>query len=350
VSQISPPIRIVLVAAIAFLGAYMLFLRPKDAVVPPADPAPNVQTGAPAVSQAGKVAQAAQGAVKAADGQLQAQQSVDGVDAEESAAGSKTTTESGAPTTPAAPAKPSLDLAGVPKPVGKAIRQNKVLVLLFWNKRSADDQAVHAALAHVDRWHGRVAVQSASIKKISKYGRIARGVDVEQSPTVVVVDRSLRATTLVGYVDSDTIDQAVVDALRADGPLFTDAYLRKVDKVCVQHSNHVGAIPNYWFDGTNTKQLDARMNTFDRAIKAFVADFSEIKAPKKWAAFKRSAIADLGVLEGQTAHFAAAVTPNTSKAAVIAAAYRYDKDLTPIGKRFNHRFDAQGLYRCGSAF
>ena len=349
-SQISPPIRILLVAAVAFLGAYMLFLRPKDEVIPPADPAPNVQTGAPAVSQPGKVAQAAEGAVKAADGQLQAQESVDGVDAGESAAGSKTSTESGAPTAPAAPAKASLDLAGVPKPVAKAIRQNKILVLLFWNRKSADDQAVHAALAHVDRWHGRVSVQSASIKKISRYGRIARGVDVEQSPTVVVVDASLRANTLVGYADSDTIDQAVVDALRADGPLFTDAYLRKVDKVCVQHGNQVAAIPNFWYDGTNAKQIDARLATFDRAVQGFAADFAAVKAPKKWAAFKRSAVADLRVLRGQTSHFSAAVTPSSSKAGVIAAANRYDAALTPIGKRFNHRFDAQGLYRCGSAF
>jgi hypothetical protein len=351
VSQISPPIRIVLVAAIAFLGAYMLFLRPKDEVIPPADPAPNVQTGAPAVSQPGKVAQAAQGAVKASDGQLNAQESVDGVDAGEAAAGTKgTTTTSPSATTPAAPAPSSLDLAGLPKPVAKAIRHNKVLVLLFWNKKSADDKAVHAALAHVDRWHGRVSVQSASIKKISKYGRIARGVDVEQSPTVVVVDASLRATALVGFVDSDTIDQAVVDALRADGPLFTDAYLRQVDKVCVKHSNQVAAIPNFWFDGKNTKQLDARLNTFDRAILAFISDFAELKAPKKWAAFKSSGIDDLGALEGGVAQFSAAVKPTSTKAQVNAAADRYETTLAPIGKRFNHRFDAQGLYRCGSAF
>src|SRR5689334_2729853 len=115
----------------------MLFLRPKDEVIPPADPAPNVQTGAPAVSQPGKVAQAAAGAAKAAVRQLKSQASVDGVDAGEAAAGTKSGTTTPSPsTTPVAPAKPSLDLAGLPKPVAKAIRQNKVLVLLFWNKKS----------------------------------------------------------------------------------------------------------------------------------------------------------------------------------------------------------------------
>ena len=55
--------------------------------MPPAEPAPNVQTSEPAVSEPGKIAEAAQGAVNASNGQLKAQESVDGVDAEEAAAG-----------------------------------------------------------------------------------------------------------------------------------------------------------------------------------------------------------------------------------------------------------------------
>ena len=52
-SQISPPIRILLVAVIGLCAAYFLFLRPKDEVVPAAPPAaatpvpakdPNAQT------------------------------------------------------------------------------------------------------------------------------------------------------------------------------------------------------------------------------------------------------------------------------------------------------------------
>jgi hypothetical protein len=349
VSQISPPIRIVLVAAVAFLGAYMLFLRPKDEVIPPAAPAPNVQTGAPAVSQPGKVAEAAQGAVAAADGQLKQQESVDGVDAGEAAAGTKSTTKTAPSTTPAAPEKPSLDLAGLPKPVAKALRHNKVLVLLFWNKKSADDKAVHAALAHVDRWDGRVSVQSASIKKISKYGRIARGVDVEQSPTVVVVDPSLRADTLVGYVDSDTIDQSVVDALRNNGGLFTDAYLRKVDKVCVTYSNRVGSLPNYWSNG-DVKAFDGRVTSVDHKLQAFMADFNAIKAPKKWQAFRSASAHDLAAVEVQAGRLATTLKPGMSVAAASAASDRFATAARPANKRMNHRFDAQGLFRCGSAF
>ena len=347
-SQISPPIRIVLVCAVAFLGAYMLFLRPKTEAVPPADPAPNVQTSAPAVSQPGKVAEAAQGAVEAANGQLKSQESVDGVDAGESAAGTATTTKSTTPSATASAAT-SADRAGLPKPVAKAIRKHQILVLLFWNGKSADDKAVHAALKKVDRWDGRVSVQTASIKKISKYGRIARGVDVEQSPTVVIADPELRADTLVGYVDATTIDQAVVDALRNSSGLFTDTYLKAVDKICVQYSNRLSAIPNYYQRG-DVKKLDTRLNTYDRAFQDFALAFGSVKAPKQWKAFKTAAAKDLAAAELTIAKYGAKVKPSTSFAGALAAEQAFRTDAAPVAKRINKRFDGEGLFRCGSAF
>jgi hypothetical protein len=333
------------------MGAYMLFLRPKDEVIPPADPAPNVQTGAPAQSGPGKAVEAAQGAVKAADGQLAQQESVDGVDAGETAAGTQSATKASKSSGAQAAAAPAakVDVSGLPKPVAKAIRKGQVLVLLFWNGKSADDKAVHQALAKVDRWDGRVSVQSASIKKISKYGRIARGVDIEQSPTVVVADPKLRAETLVGYVDTQTIDQAVVDAFRNSGGLFTDAYLRKVDAVCVHYSNTIGAIPNY-YGGGSVKKLDARLDRVDNQIQAFTADFKGVKTPKKWRAFRTAAAKDLANIESHVAQYAGTVKPNSSVASVIAAEAKYQHDAKPAGKSLNHRMDSHGLFRCGSAF
>jgi hypothetical protein len=347
VSQISPPIRIVLVAAIAFLGAYMLFLRPKDEVIPPAEPAPNVQTGAPAVSQPGKVAEAAQGAVAAADGQLKQQESVDGVDAGEAAAGSKTTTTKTSPsTTPPTPEAPSLDLAGLPKPIAKAIRHNKILVLLFWNRKSADDKAVHAALAHVDRWDGRVSVQSAPIKKISKYGRIARGVDVEQSPTVVVVDPQLRADTLVGYVDSDTIDQSVMDALRSSGGLFKDAYLRKVDHVCAKGSNSIGPIGAQ--SESSLDEVSTHFAKLEQRWPRFANSFKAIPAPKRWRAFKRATVADNATMQTLLGNVVAYLGPHPTAARLQSAIDKFDSRFDSLNKRYNRRMDAQHLYLCGS--
>jgi hypothetical protein len=240
------------------------------------------------------------------------------------------------------------NLRGVPKPVRQALRKDKVLVLLFWNGKSVDDKAVREALHDVNRWDGRVAVEVASIKKISKYGRIARGVDVEQSPTIVVADRNGRADTLVGFVDTTTIDQAVVDALRNSTGLFTSAYLKAVERVCRENGRARASIPNFY--GSTPRKADARLAAVDRSFDRLIADFKAVEAPKKWRAFRSASLADLTAVGAQVATFSAAVTPTSSVNSVIAAEQRYSRAVKPTSRRATKRFDGQNLVRCGSQF
>jgi hypothetical protein len=321
VSQISPPIRILLVLSVALMGAYMLFLRPKAEDVPPAEPAGTT------VTQPGTV------------------------DTAEPAAGTApATTAKEAPAQAGAAAQAGEDLKGLPKPVRKAIRADKVLVILFSNGKSADDRAVEAAMKKVDRWDGRVFVHTTPLKRISRYGRIARGVNVEQSPSVVVADRDLRAETLVGYVDRITIDQAVVDALHNDSRMFTSSYLRKVDALCVEWGNKAAAMPNYYAANATVPELDRRVSRYHALAVEYTAKFEAIKAPKKFASFRSASIADHELGLAQLATLSAAVTPKSSKAEVRAAAQRADKAGRPVTKRYDARADALGLYRCGSQF
>jgi hypothetical protein len=351
VSQISPPIRILVVLAIAVTGIYMLFMRPKTDVVPPAEPAPNVQTNEPAVSKPGKIAESAQGAVEAANGQLNAQESVDGVDSGEAAAGTtKSGTETAKPGTgnPAAAAIAE-DLKGLPKPVRRALRKNKVLVLLFWNRKAADDRAVRAALKDVDRWNGRVSVQTAPIRQIAKYGRIARGVDVEQSPTIVITDSELNAETLVGYVDTTTIDQVVVDAFRNTTGLFTDAYLRRVNGVCTRHGKAFAGIPNSSGTANSLREASTVVSSFDTRWARWAADFKAIKAPKKWRAFKSATVADNAAIAAYISSFAAYLGPNPSLSRARSALIKFENpSIVARGKRYNKRMDAEHLTLCGS--
>ena len=311
VSQISPPIRILLVLAVAVMGAYMLFLRPKAETIPPVEPAGTTATQ-PGTDTAAATAPATQ--------------------------------PSGAQ--PAA--APAQDLKGLPKPVRKAIRTDKVLVILFSNGKSADDRAVEAAMKKVDEWDGRVYAHTAPLTRISRWGRIARGVNVEQSPTVVVADRDLRAETLVGYVDHTTIDQAVVDALRNTSGLFTSAYLRQVNKLCVQWGHRASALPHYY--GGTMPQSDRRLARYHAVTEEYATKFAAIDAPKRYAAFRRATVADHKALLADLATFSSAVTPKASVAAALAAEQRYRSDSRPIGKRYNARADALGLHRCGSQF
>jgi len=208
-SQISPPIRILLVCAVAFMAAWMTVLKPKPVTAEPEAPAITHST---AQSAAGKFAQRAQAAKATAESAAAKAAGEDTTAAAgASAATTPATTATGGVAAPAAkPARP----AGLPARVRTALAGDKVVVLLFWTPGAADDRAVRGELADVQRHGGRVVVQAAPVAQIARYQRITRGADVVQSPTVVVVGRDRKAETLVGYVDHVSIDQLVTDALR----------------------------------------------------------------------------------------------------------------------------------------
>jgi hypothetical protein len=346
VSQISPPIRIVLAAAVIFLAAWMTVLKPKSAVepaaTPVATPAGNVNTGKPAQTSLGKAVEKAKGAAETANATSAAHENATGD-------GSTTapSTSSGTSTAPAAKDAPAATaatgpLAGVPKPVGKAITKQKVLVLLFWNPKSADDRQVHKALEHVDRWNGRVYVRSAPITKIAKYGRIARGVDVEQSPTVVVVDRTLKATPLVGFVDTRTIDQAVVDALRASGGLFTSAYLRKLNASCSQNGRSIDAVP----DANSLAGNRTYVNRVSKSWAAFIADVKALPAPARFRGLKRATLADANTVAAALATAKHTLNGHPTTAASVGALKTFLTREGAVAKGWNKRADKHHLISC----
>src|SRR3954447_1824511 len=183
-SQISPPIRILLVAVIGLCAAYMLFLRPKadDAAVPAAAPAaatpipakdPNAKTHSKPgaiVQKAVRDTQAASARSKVAAGEAPGGLASDDPAATSAApaAGVNTNPVTQAPaTTQSAPAKlTQTQLATLPKDVRRAVNQRKVLALLFYNNRSDDDKATRRALAKVDRFGVQVFVDAHWIKNV----------------------------------------------------------------------------------------------------------------------------------------------------------------------------------------
>jgi hypothetical protein len=228
-SQISPPIRILLVCAVAFMAAWMLFLRPKDDAGAPATATPTAPSTRPveaggdkADSLAGKAVEKANETTAAQD--ARAEELAGG--AGETAATPPVTAETpavGAATPAGDPAvadepgkltKKAAEAGGLPLRVLRGLADRKVVVLLFWKPQAAEDKAVRSALTGIDRHKGKVLAHATHVKRIAAYGQITRGADVEQSPTVVVVDRNRKVETLVGFVDRTSIDQTVTDALR----------------------------------------------------------------------------------------------------------------------------------------
>ncbi len=227
-SQISPPIRILLVSAVAFMAAWMLFLRPKDDAGAPAPstPAPTASSrpvdagGDQASSFAGKAVEKANEATAAQDAQAEQLAGGAGETAAQPAATTPSTTATTAATTPEqgtqprAVSKADAKVSGLPLRVLHALDHKKVVALLFWSPKAPEDRDVRKALNSIDRHHGKVLAEAAHIKRIARFQQITRGADVTQSPTVVIIDRNRKVETLVGYVDRLTIDQAVTDALR----------------------------------------------------------------------------------------------------------------------------------------
>jgi len=213
-SQISPPVRILLVGCVLFLAAWMTVLKPKGAETPaqPTAATPRVAAGGEQAGTAfGKAVESANNASKAQT----AANARHGDESQSTAAVTPTTAaaKKGA-NTPAA-GNGEVTEAGLPLPVAKAVAEHKILVLLFWNPKAADDRMVRRELRSVGSRHRKeVVVHIADVKNISRYAPVTRGANVEQSPSVVVVGRDRQATVLEGFTDRETIRQAVYDALR----------------------------------------------------------------------------------------------------------------------------------------
>lgn len=211
VSQVSLPMRIALLATLAFSALWLVALRPK---APPesATPAP-----VPVQSAPGKAAEQARGAADASQASA----------AEKQAAADAAGTEAGTakPTTPAdtAPAKPgAIDIEAIGgkvdskavKAVIADIKAGKVVVLLFWDRNVSDDRAVRTAVASVSTRNGKVAKHVASLDALADYEPITRGVPVVTSPTVLIIDRARRARSVAGLTTHGELDELVSRALK----------------------------------------------------------------------------------------------------------------------------------------
>jgi hypothetical protein len=187
---------IALLATFAFAAVWLVALRPGPEA---GEPAPNVAT-APGTGGLGRSVDKATGAVQNGPGVT--------------AAGAPSTTQP--PAAPATkPAKPAKAAAARDRShvVLRDLARGRVVAMLFWDGRSSDDRAVRAAMREVDRRGGRVAVHVARITQVGAYPSVTRGVQISSSPTVLVIDRARRGSTLTGLTDAREIDQRVGDAL-----------------------------------------------------------------------------------------------------------------------------------------
>ena len=139
-------------------------------------------------------------------------------------------------------------------------------------------------LRQVNRYGNQVFVDAHWIKSVANYQAITRGADVEQSPTVVVADANLKAETLVGYVDHETINQAVVDAIRASGgSLIKNPYFRQLDAICTSAEQQIKALQQ----PASAAAIPAYLVGVQGVTTDVEKKVNGVKPPKKWRNFHK---------------------------------------------------------------
>lgn len=100
--------------------------------------------------------------------------------------------------------------AGVPAPVGRALRAKRVVVLFFAH-RGADDDATAEAVNGLRGLKG-VSIFRSDIDRLARYRGVVGGLGVAQAPAVVIVGSKRKARLVEGFVDPGTLKQLVLDA------------------------------------------------------------------------------------------------------------------------------------------
>ena len=253
--KISLPFRIVLIVALVFAVLWFVMLRPKPAADgEPAVTAPGVTGLANDVAKANKAVDASNAAAARREAAANA---VGGssttattkpstTSAKPGATAAKPSTTSAkpgataakpgatvakpatakpataakpakpvAPAVVAKPAKPGLAADAAPgdpsRPLLASVDAGKVVVVLFWNKNASDDRATRRGLRSIDLHGGKVVASAVPIGDVGRYEAITRGVQVLESPTVLVIGAGGKARAITGYTQAKEIDQAVSD-------------------------------------------------------------------------------------------------------------------------------------------
>jgi hypothetical protein len=107
----------------------------------------------------------------------------------------------------------SLSVLTSPNPgrAARAVRKHKKVVILFRNPRGLDDRAMTSVMRSVDQ-RTKALVLTDDVGAVERYGNLVEDLGVSQTPSIVIIDRKGKARLIEGYVDSNTLTQAVADA------------------------------------------------------------------------------------------------------------------------------------------
>jgi hypothetical protein len=98
-----------------------------------------------------------------------------------------------------------------PQRAARAIKAGKKVVILFHNPDAADDRLMRRVVRQLAA-RTQAVVLTDHVDTVDRYGKMVEDLGISQTPAVVLIDRTGQARLIEGYVDTDTLAQAVADA------------------------------------------------------------------------------------------------------------------------------------------
>jgi hypothetical protein len=93
------------------------------------------------------------------------------------------------------------------------LKQGKVVAILFWNPKATVDQEVQRELRAVGHALGaKISVHEAQASQVGSFGSVTRDIQVDETPTILLVNKQGQTTTLTGLTDVFSIEQAIDEA------------------------------------------------------------------------------------------------------------------------------------------
>lgn len=138
-----------------------------------------------------------------------------------------------------APSPQKVAAGGIPAQqaaVESELKRGEVAVILFWNKKGADDVAVHEELqillaAHHEvavhpnkaqvrklrlatglELEKKIAVHYATASQVTSFGTFTKTVQVYGTPTILIINKHGAVTTINGLTDAFAIEQTIDEA------------------------------------------------------------------------------------------------------------------------------------------
>jgi hypothetical protein len=98
-----------------------------------------------------------------------------------------------------------------PQKAARAVQAGRKVVIFFRNPRGLDDRAVAGSVREVERSSNAV-VLTDHVDAVERYGKLVEDLGVSQTPSLVLIDSAGDARLIEGFIDSESLTQAVADA------------------------------------------------------------------------------------------------------------------------------------------